>query len=153
MSTISLGDLVEGNGVSTGTLYRGTLTSFARPGYRARITVTEVKEAKVGSADPGSSASITNMRKVEEMAYVKNLVGPKPEPVQEPKFVAPFKSDGRNVIDANRNVVARITHGGYPAAGYRVELPMAEAYELARLFAEALTEKFATKAEDSKSPF
>lgn len=154
MSTISVGDLVEGTGVSTGTKYQGVLLSLARSGYNPRIQVTKVKEAKVGSAEVGSCASIVNMRKVEYMSYSKNLVGPKPEPVQEPKFVTPFRSQGRNVIDANGTVVVRIERGGYAIGTVvRGELGMAHAHELARLFAEAVTEKYAAKVEDSKSPF
>lgn len=154
--TVLVWDLVSGNGIGTGTYYEGVLVSFPRPGRKShRILVTKARELKAGSTAPGSFASVVNVKKLEDnqVTYVKNLVGPKPEPVEEPKFVAPFESDGRNVVDANRKVVFRVQFGGYTTNGYRSELPMAEAYELARLAAEALSEKFAKPIQDSKSPF
>lgn len=155
MSTLSLGDTVEGIGVGTGTRYRGKLVGFPRPGRKAhRILVKWVSQDVVGSIRPGACASIINVRKVEEeVTYVKNLIGPKPEPVEAPTFVAPFKSDGANVVDANGKVVTRVQFGGYTEGTYRLELPIAHKYELARVIAEALTEKFARRVEDSKSPF
>lgn len=156
MGTLSLGDTVEGIGIGSGARYRGKLTEFPRPGRKShRILVTQVNQRVVGAARPGSYASIINVKRVQEksVAYVKNLVGPRPEPVQEPKFVTPFRSEGRRVIDANGRVVYMIQYGGYAEGQYRSELSMAEAYELARVSAEALTEKYAAKVEDSKSPF
>ena len=82
-----------------------------------------------------------------------NLIGPEPKPVQEPKFVAPFRADGRNVIDKNRRVVFRINFGDYMISSFRTELPASTAFELARVVADALTEKYAEKTEDSPSPF
>jgi len=53
-------------------------------------------------------------------------------------------------MDANGNVVFRILDRD----AYRnVSVPMDQAYELARIVAEAVNEKFATKAQDSPSPF
>lgn len=100
------------------------------------------------------SRYVSNLERINEVPYANNLVGPKPEPVKEPKFVTPFRHDGRNIVDANRRVVLNIRYGGYILDTYRTELPMAEACELARLIAEALTEKFApAKVADSESPF
>lgn len=87
------------------------------------------------------------------MEYVKNLIGPKPEPLKDPTFVAPFHSDGRNVVDANDKVVTRVQFGGYGTGTFRSELSMAEGYELARVIAVALSEYFSKKVEDSESPF
>lgn len=156
MTVLSVWDRVSGNGIGTGTYYEGVLVSFPRPGRKShRILVKKARELKAGSAAPGSFASVINVKKLEDnqVMYVNNLVGPKPEPVQEPKFVAPFGSDGRNVMDSNGKVVFRIQFGGYRPNSFRSELPMAEAYELARLAAEALSEKFAKPIQDSKSPF
>lgn len=154
MSTLSIGDLVEGTGIGSGARYRGRLVEFPRPGRKShRILVTWINQPVAGSIRPGGCAGILNVKKVEnQMAYSTNLIGPKPEPVQEPKFVAPFRNEGRNIVDANRRVVTRVTVGGHKLTDLRQDLPMNEAYELARLFAEALSEKFG-KVEDSKSPF
>jgi len=94
-----------------------------------------------------------NLEGIEEMSYVKNLVGPKPEPVQEPKFPTPWTSDGSNVLDANRKVVLKVRTGGYIQSEYVKDLPMAERYELAKVIAAAVTQFYAKTVEDSKSPF
>jgi hypothetical protein len=91
-----------------------------------------------------------NLERVEEMSYVKNLVGPKPEPVQEPKHPTPWTSKGRDVLDANGSVIFRVQHRG----AYNNDVSMSEAYDLARIVAEAVTAKFAqAKVQDSPSPF
>lgn len=95
---------------------------------------------------------VSNLERIE-MPYVKNLVGPKPEPVREPKFPTPWTSDGSNVLDANRKVVIKLRNGGYAPGEFSSELPMAERYELAQVIAKAVTEYYKTKAEDSQSPF
>lgn len=156
MTVLSVGDRVSGNGIGSGTYYEGVLVAFPGPGRKShRILVKKARELKAGSAAPGNYASVINVKKLEDnqVTYVNNLIGPKPKPVEEPKFVAPFESDGRNVVDANRKVIFRVQFGGYRVGGYRAELPMAESYELARIVAEALSEKFAKPVEDSKAPF
>lgn len=154
MGTISLGDTVTGEGQGSGTVYEGVVLSLAQPGTNPKIRVTKIRTPKVGSAIIGRPVYITNMKKVEnQMQYVKNLIGPKPEPVKEPKFTAPFRADGRNVLDSGGKVVVRVQFGGYTTAAYRSELPMAEAYELAGVIARALTEKYEVTVKDSNSPF
>lgn len=146
MAEFKLGERVQGIGISTGAAYEGRIVIDKN---LSRDRGTDV------GANPGYFATIELVKKVESMAYVNNLIGPKPEPVQEPKFVAPFRSDGRNVLDANRTVVLRIRDGGYTTGSFQRELPMAEAYELAQVVAEVLTAKFAktTTVEDSPRPF
>jgi hypothetical protein len=99
-----------------------------------------------------SRCYVSNLERIE-MPYVKNLVGPKPEPVQEPTYPTPWTSDGSNVLDANRKVVARLRYGGFELGSFGIELPMAERYGLAQVIAKAVTEYYKAKAEDSKSPF
>lgn len=97
---------------------------------------------------------VSNLERIEDMAVMRNsnLIGPKPEPVKEPKFVGPFRSIGRHVVDANSKVVVKVQFGGHREGGFSEQLPMDEAYDLATVIAEALTEKF-SKKEDSSSPF
>ena len=155
MEKFKVGETVQGIGINSGAWYEGVVVGQpVMVNAGSKIRITKVLDNNGGSGQKvGSEANIKNVKRSNEMAYVKNLVGPRPEPVEEPKFVAPFRSDGRNVVDANLKVVFRIQFGGYLTNQYRSELPMAEAYELARLAAEALTEKFAAPVEDSKSPF
>lgn len=149
-----MGEEVTGEGVNSGAIYKGKVI---RPypkyddGSECKILITEVISGIGQKA--GSEANIKNVKRSNEVAYVNNLVGPRPEPAKEPEFVTPFRADGRNVVDANGKVVFRVQFGGYRTNGYREELPMAKGYELARLAAEALSEKFAKPVEDSKSPF
>jgi len=146
------GDRVRGTGIVSGTRYEGTVVPvrssiYGLPeGAETHIKVTKVISGSGQSV--GNGAYINNVERIEEMAYVKNLVGPKPEPVQEPKHPTPWASSGRDVRDANGNAVLRVT-----TRNTRDLVPMDQAYELARVIAEAVSEKFASKAEDSPSPF
>jgi hypothetical protein len=103
--------------------------------------------------DGRMTTSYTSHLERIEMAYVTNLVGPKPEPAKEPTHPTPWTSDGANIIDANGNVVTRVQFGGYRQGSYRSEQPMATKYELARVIAEAVSKFYEVKAEDAQSPF
>jgi hypothetical protein len=156
MAEYELGDTVQGFGIGTGSRYEGTVVRVETFRCCARVLVTKVLsgDPKAGTASIGTYATLSNVTKVEQMKYVKNLVGPKPEPVEEPTHPTPWTSDGRNVLDANRNVVVRVQFGGYNLNSYREEQPMPVAFELARTIAEAMNEKHApAKVADSASPF
>ena len=153
MEQFKAGDRVRASGISSGARYEGTVirTGGRMFGAEALITITDVIKGKGQLV--GTDAYVDQVERIEEMSqtpYVKNLVGPKPEPVQEPAHPTPWTSDGSNVLDANGTVVIRIVLGGY-RAGHRSELPIGHRYELARLIAEAVTEKFEAKV--SQSPF
>jgi ribosomal protein L35AE/L33A len=154
MAGFQIGEEVQGEGVNSGALYKGrVIRKYGNFGGECKIRITEIIGDRGIGQRVGTEANIKNVQRSSEVAYVSNLVGPKPEPTPEPKFVTPFRSDGSNVVDANGKIVIRIQYGGYTPNAYRSELPMAERYELARLVAEAPSEKFAAKVEDSKSPF
>lgn len=91
-----------------------------------------------------------NLERIEDM-NTRNLVGPKPEPVQEPEFPTPWRADGANILDGNDKVVFRIQFGGYRQGAYRSELPVAVKYALAQEVVKAVN-KLHQEA-DTKSPF
>lgn len=95
-----------------------------------------------------------NLERIEEMTYNKNLVGPKPEPVQEPKHPTPWRYSGRRILDANGGVVFIVRQTARTEAGMVLDIDMSTVYELARVVTDAVNEKFApSKAQDSPSPF
>lgn len=154
MSSIIVGDLVTGTGISSGTKYEGIVLSQASPGFNTRIKVTKVKEVVGNRLSAPSYANIINVKKVEEnMSYVSNLVGPKPEPVQEPKHPTPWSASGRDIIDANGNRVLRIQFASAPDTRQDHLIPMAEAYELARVIKDSVNALHGKVVKDSPSPF
>ena len=89
-----------------------------------------------------------DLERVEDMSST-TLVGPKPEPAKEPQHPTPWKAEGRRILDANGREVFRIR-----SKAASDEVPMAVAYELARVVANAVSAKFAPAAvKDSDSPF
>jgi hypothetical protein len=121
---------------------------------RDNTRMTYVKLDNVSSPLGAYGFFTDSLEGIEEVvAYVKNLIGPKPEPVQEPKFPTPWTSDGSNVLDANRKVVVKVQYGGYGQGEFSANLPLSERYELAAVIAKAVTEFYKAKAEDSDSPF
>lgn len=118
--------------------------SATRPGVRLTWIQLEERKTPFGFYND-------NLERIDTVKNT-NLIGPKPEPVEEPQFVTPFRSDGANVVDANDTVVFRIQVGGYRQSAYRTDLPVRTRFELAQAAAEALTEKYG-KVADSNSPF
>jgi hypothetical protein len=152
MAKFQVGDKVRGIGINSRAVYQGVVVSTRATvhGADAMIKVTKVEQ---GFGQPvGSEANISNVERIEEMTYVKNLVGPKPEPVQEPKHPTPWTFKGRDVLDANGKVIFRIQVRGMYNNNNN-DVPMADAYELATIVARSVNAKFGKKAEDSPSPF
>lgn len=100
---------------------------------------------------------VHNLERItEEMTrYNKNLVGPKPKPVQEPEHPTPWRSVGRRVIDANDQVVFLVENGNFPNEGLSggpKNLSMSRAYDLAAIVADGVN-KLHEGTKDSPSPF
>lgn len=155
MAKYKVGEKVRGYGIRTGNLYTGTvITDWAStPGSECYIKIETQDGQKV---HPGRQANIKNVERITEVSnhrYVENLVGPKPEPVEEPTHPTPWTNLGRRVLDSNGKVVLVVEKGNFNVGDYNKDLTMAPAYELARVIAEAVSEKYAMKVEDSKSPF
>lgn len=117
--------------------------SLTNPGTRLTYVKLDYRDTVFG-------CHTNNLERIEDM-NTRNLVGPKPEPVQEPDFPTPWRADGANVLDANDKVVFRIQFGGYHQDAYRSELPVATKYALAQEVVKAVN-KFHEKV-DSSSPF
>lgn len=152
MTEYKLGEKLRGTGHMTGSRYEGTVVGTGSA-YGPKIQITKNEDYPDTGSAPGRFAYIKNIERIEDMSYTKNLIGPKPEPVQEPKFVTPFRSVGRDVVDANDRVVFKVRNGGHKLGSFSQELPMDQAYDLAKVMAEALNEKFETKVKDAPSPF
>jgi len=152
MERFNVGDKVRGIGINSRAKYEGVIV---RPTYGMALDAEEV--IRVTSTDGfgqrvGTEANVINVERIE-MPYVKNLVGPKPEPVQEPKFPTPWTAEGSKVMDSNRKIVLKLQYGGYSEGEFSAQLPMTERYELAQVIAKAVNEFYKAKAEDSKLPF
>lgn len=159
MPEFNVGDLVQGNGVSTGARYEGLVRrpSFLENG-ETYITITRNISRERGTevgGDPGKFASINNVKKVETVLKHSDLVGPVPEPVKAPKHPTPWKQSGRDIVDANGRVVVRLSQGDYLDIGFGgTHLDDGSAFKLAEVISEAVNAHFGgSKVEDSKSPF
>lgn len=157
MAEYKVGEKVRGYGVRTGALYTGTVVPKSAHhllGAESRILIETANGVK---ARPERYANIKNVERITEVSnyrYVENLVGPKPKPVEEPTHPTPWTNSGRRVLDSNGKVVLVVEKGNFNVGDYNKDLNMAPAYELARVIAEAVSEKYAApKVEDSKSPF
>jgi hypothetical protein len=154
MERFNPGDKVRGIGLNSRALYEGTVMDPEyRKLYGAEAIIKVTKVVKGFGQTVGTEVNVINVERIEEMPYVKNLVGPKPEPVQGPKFPTPWTSDGSKVLDADRKVVVKLQYGGYSEGEYTAQLPLHERYDLAKIIAAAVTQFYAQKVEDSKSPF
>lgn len=125
---------------------------YTQPGRYEHRNLVKVK---FGGKPTPRACYVSNLERIEEVAsnlYTENLIGPKPEPVKDPKFVAPFQAKGPNVVDSNGRVVTKIQFGGHLVGQIVADLSMQERYDLAKIFAEALNEKYAKKS-DAPSPF
>lgn len=153
MERFNPGDMVRAKGINSQARYEGTVILPNYPKMASAEAVIKITKVIDGFGQGvGSEANVINVERIE-MPYVKNLVGPKPEPVQEPQFPTPWTWEGSNILDANRKVVIKLRHGGHQLGEFSQELPMAERYELAQIIAKAVNEFYKAKAEDSKSPF
>lgn len=117
------------------------VSSEGRQVWASLKHATRMTWVKVPGRESPFGFYTNNLERIEDMSK-SNLVGPKPEPVQEPEFVTPFRSDGANIIDANGKVVTRVQFGGYIQGSYRSELPVQHKYRLAELFAKAVNELY-----------
>jgi hypothetical protein len=154
MAKFEIGDKVRGIGLSSKAEYEGTVVRNEIPLYGAEASVL-IKKVVSGYGQPvGTTAFVTDVERIQEMAYVKNLVGPKPEPIQEPKHPTPWRYSGRRILDANGGVVFIVRQASRTESGPVFDIDMSTAYELARVVTDAVNEKFApAKVQDSPSPF
>lgn len=146
---LKTGDYVRGTGSRSDAVYTGFISGKPTiPSATARILV----HTKSGEIQHRSKyADIKNVERIEEVSNVNAMVGPKPEPVSEPQFVTPFRSDGRAIVDANKRVVFRIESGDYMLGSAPRQVLVHDAYRLADMVAEAMNEKFGKK--EAPSPF
>lgn len=159
MSEFNEGDLVQGNGVSTGARYEGIVQRRSWVGDgEAYIMITRNISKERGTetgGNPGKYANINNVKKVETVLNHSDIVGPVPEPVKAPKHPTPWKQNGRDIVDANGRVVISLNRGNYVDSGFgSTHLDAGSAFKLAKVISEAVNAHFGGgKVEDSKSPF
>lgn len=87
---------------------------------------------------------VSNLERINEVS--RELVGPKPKPLEEPEHPTPWSYTGNLLLDANGKKITRLAKGD----PYN-SLSLVKAELLAKVIVEAINEKY--KVEDAPTPW
>lgn len=143
--------------LNTRVLYMRDSTSFFPLNGKTGHVVSGARKSKRGNQvrnlvsvqfDDGRviGCYVSNLERINEVASTRNLVGPKPKPLEEPEHPTPWSYSGNLILDANRNKVMRVGKGDPYGT-----LSPTKATLLASAIVEAMNEKY--KEEDAPAPW